>query len=104
MDSTGNIAVSSHTGNRVTLFDDNWRQTALIEGLASPHLLAFGPDSSLFVADTLSDSIRRFSPEGELIYAIPARRPLGVWIRDDELFATGIESGEIWVWLIKQMI
>ncbi|MCD6326613.1 NHL repeat-containing protein [bacterium] len=104
VDSTGNIAVSSHTGNRVTLFDDNWRQTALIEGLASPHLLAFGPDSSLFVADTLSDSIRRFSPEGELIYAIPARRPLGVWIRDDELFATGIESGEIWVWLIKQMI
>ena len=104
VDSAGNVAVSSHTNNRVVLFDDSWRQTGLLEGLCSPHLLAYGRDSSLFVADTFSDGVKRFSPDGELVYTIPARRPLGVWVRDDELFATSVETGEVWVWSIGQMI
>ena len=104
VDSAGNVAVSSHTNNRVVLFDDSWRQTRVLEGLRSPHLLAYGPDSSLFVADTSGDGIKRFSPDGELVYTIPVRRPLGVWVRDDELLATSVETGEVWVWSIGQMI
>jgi len=104
VDSAGNVAVSSPTNNRVVLFDDSWRQTRVVEGLCSPHLLAYGPDLSLFIADTFSDSIRRFSPDGKLVHTIPARRPSGLWVRDDELFATGVETGEVWVWSIRQMI
>lgn len=100
----GSIAVSSFTGHNVFLFNSDWDQTGLLEGFRSPHLLAFAPDGSLFVADTRNDCIKRFGPDGELVYSIRAKAPSGIWVDGQELIATGVETGEVWFWQISNIV
>ena len=101
VDHNGRIAVSLPEQNAVHLFDGNWEQVGVLEGFSSPHFLAFAPDSSLFVADTRHDCVKRFSRDGELLYSIPCRAPGGVWVDRDELFVTGVDTGEFLIYSLS---
>jgi len=98
---TGVFAVSSYSSDKVLLFDENWELVREICGFSSPHLLAFGPEGSLFVADTGNDSVKRFSPDGEFVWAVGVKRPTGVWVDGAELLATSVETAEVFVWSMR---
>ena len=100
VDARGRVAVSLQQENGVHLFDPNWRPIGVLEGFSCPHLLAFGADSSLFIADTRNDCVKRFSESGQLLYSVPTKTPGGVWVDGNELFVTGVHTGEISVYAI----
>ena len=101
VDRSGRIAVSAQARNVVHLFDQNWEQIGVLDGFSSPHLVAFAPDSSLFVADTHNDRVKRFSQDGALMYSIPCHAPGGVWVDRDELFVTGVDTGELLIYSLS---
>ncbi|MBN2209398.1 MAG: hypothetical protein JW759_08900 [Candidatus Coatesbacteria bacterium] len=95
VDAKGRTAVSLQNKNEVHLFGENWKLIGVLDGFSCPHFVAFDADSSLFVADTRNDCVKRFSEGGDLIYSIPVNVPAGVWVDGDELFVTSVDTGEL---------
>ncbi|MBN1593343.1 MAG: hypothetical protein JW941_08895 [Candidatus Coatesbacteria bacterium] len=102
--SDGAIAVSSYSTGIVGIFDKRVEQMTTLTGFAMPHMLAFGADGSLFVADARNDCIKRFSPELDLVYSIPTKAPSGICLIGDELLATSVDTGELSRWKLMDEI
>ncbi len=104
VDTKGRVAVSLQNKSEVHLFDASWELIGVLEGFSCPHLVTFGADSSLFVADTRNNCVKRFSEGGDLIYSIPMKAPAGVWVDGGELLVTSVDTGELSIYSISAEI